>query len=248
MSIRNLKMTVAYEGTGYAGFQSQKNGAPTVQETLEQAIVKITGAADIRLTAAGRTDAGVHAKGQVVNFQSGSNLAGDSLVKALNAVLPDDILVKDAVEMELGFHARYSAKSKTYSYRIYNRESRPLFERNFVCHYRYPLKWEPMREAVALLLGTHDFKSFQAAGSAVKTTERTVNYCRLFKEGAEITMVINADGFLYHMVRNIVGTLILVGAERLKVTDFERVIAARDRKAAGPTAPALGLCLEEVFY
>ena len=243
---RNVKLVVAYEGTRYAGFQKQNNGL-TVQAVLEEAATKLTGET-IKIVAAGRTDAGVHARGQVVNFHSRTRLPVTRIQKALNHFLPEDVLVVAADDAPDDFHARFSAKAKTYSYRIYNSEQRPVFERNFVCHYRFPLQIERMREAAGLLVGTKDFRSFQATGTMVKSTVKTVQFCTLHNHNSEIRIEINADGFLYHMVRNIVGTLIFVGNGRLSVNDFKQIVEAGDRSMAGPTAPATGLCLDEVFY
>ena len=244
--VKNLKMVVAYEGTNFAGFQLQKNG-PTIQAELEAAILEIT-SKKTNINGAGRTDSGVHAQGQVVNFYTDSMIPVQNLQKALNSVLPPTILVKSIVEVPLSFHARRSALTKTYSYRIYNLEQRPLFERNFVYHYKIPLNVAIIRQAIPFIIGERDFKSFQAAGSSVKTTIRTINYCNLVEDGSEIKIIINADGFLYHMVRNIVGTLFLVGNGRMDIQCFQEIIAAKDRHCAGPTAPAQGLCLEEVIY
>jgi tRNA pseudouridine38-40 synthase len=245
---QNIKLVIAYDGTGYAGFQKQAGQATsTVQTALETAIMKLSGET-ARVTGAGRTDAGVHARGQVVNFYTGARLTELQWVKALNATLPPDLLVCGATKVEADFHARFNARSKTYGYRIYNGQLRPVFDRNFVYFYRRYLNEELMRQAARLLVGEHDFRSFQAAGSAVKSTVRTVNFCHISRLGPEITLSINADGFLYHMVRNIVGTLILVGNGAVTVTRFQQIFRAADRKLAGPTAPALGLCLEKVFY
>lgn len=243
---RNIKLVVAYEGTRYAGFQKQDNGM-TVQAVLEEAILKLT-KETVKIIAAGRTDAGVHARGQTVNFHCRNKLPVAQIQKALNHFLPEDIVVMAVADVPLDFHARFSAKAKTYSYRIYQSELRPVFERNFVYHYRFPLQINLMREAAGFLVGTKDFRSFQAAGSAVKNTIKTIHFCKVENHGSEIRIEINADGFLYHMVRNIVGTLILVGNERITVTDFQRIMEATNRSLAGPTAPAMGLCLEEVFY
>lgn len=244
---RNLKMVVAYEGTRFAGFQRQTNGLSTIQGELETAIFKITGET-VNLTGAGRTDAGVHAKGQVVNFYSTTQIGEAKLLSALNAVLPKDIAIQSISEVPQDFHSRYSAIGKIYSYHIYQNEIRPLFNRNWVYHYRYPLKLDAMQDAVRFLEGTHDFASFQAAGSAVKTTVRTVQMCDLMQDGPEIIMKIKADGFLYHMVRNIVGTLLWVGSGKITPARFKVILEAADRKMAGPTAPACGLCLDEVIY
>lgn len=239
-------MVISYEGTNYVGFQLQKNGI-TIQEELQKAIHKITGEL-VKIHGAGRTDTGVHAKGQVVNFYCHSKRMLPKFQKAINAVLPADILVNSITEVPFNFHARYSALSKTYSYSIYNSEERPLFERNFVYHYKYNLNLEKMREAIPLILGENNFKSFQASGSVVQTTIRTVNFCSLESIGSQIKFIINANGFLYHMVRNIVGTLILLGQGKIDIERFQEIIIAKDRNLAGPTAPALGLCLEKVYY
>jgi tRNA pseudouridine38-40 synthase len=243
---RNLKLVIAYEGTRYAGFQKQDNGV-TVQAVLEKAVFKLTGET-VKINAAGRTDAGVHARGQVVNLHSKTQLPPDQILKALNHFLPEDVLVSAVNDVPLDFHARYSAKSKTYSYRIYHSQLRPVFERNFVYHYRFPLEINRMREAALILTGTRDFRSFQAAGSAVKNTVKTIYFCKVTQYDHEFRIEINADGFLYHMVRNIAGTLVMVGNRRITAADFKAILEAKDRSLAGPTVPARGLCLEEVFY
>ena len=244
---RNLKILVAYEGTRYEGFQRQRSDQLTIQGVIEAAIEKITGEI-VTIAGAGRTDSGVHARGQVVSFFSATKIPDGKLLQALNCVLPKDILVRKVEEVDPGFHARFSAKSKTYTYRIFYGELRPLFDRNFVFYYKHSLKGELINKCLEFIVGEHDFASFQAAGSGVKTTVRTVNYCKMEQESSELRLTINANGFLYHMVRNIIGTLILVGAERLTLTEFRKVFDLKDRNAAGKTAPAWGLCLEEVFY
>lgn len=244
--LRNLKMIVAYEGTRYAGFQRQKN-AQTIQEILETGLSRLT-QETIIITGAARTDSGVHAKGQVINFLTNSNIPNEHLQKGLNSILPDDILIVSTTEVPHEFHARYSTTAKTYVYRIHNHELRPLFNRNFTYHYKYPLNLETMRSAAGMITGEKDFRSFQAAGSVIKTTVRHIHYCIVKQIGFEICIEINANGFLYHMVRNIVGTLLLVGNGRLSVEQFQEILEIKDRKNAGPTAPARGLCLEEVFY
>lgn len=244
--IRNLKMILAYDGANYAGFQRQING-PTIQGILEDNLSQILNS-KVTIIAAGRTDAGVHARGQVVNFKIINQMPVAKIHKALNSLLPEDILVRSVIEVDPEFHARYSAKNKTYSYSIYNDQLRPVFERNFVYYYRRELNLNAMRQAAGLLIGKRDFKSFQAAGSRVINTVRTIRFCSLERNGPLIKLTINADGFLYHMVRNIVGSLILVGNGKLSIEQFKNVLEQRDRTIAGPTAPAQGLCLEEVFY
>jgi len=243
---RNIKAVITYEGTRYAGFQRQENGL-TVQEVFENAILQLTGQT-VKVIAAGRTDAGVHARGQVINFHCNTRLHPAQIQKALNHFLPEDVLAGEVEEAPPQFHARFSAKSKTYSYRIYHSQLRPVFQRNFVYHYRFPLQVDQMREAAETLVGTHDFRSFQATGTPVKNTMKTIHFCKVTTEDQEIRLEINGDGFLYHMVRNIAGTLILVGNGRITTEYFQDIIAAKDRARAGPTAPASGLCLEEVFY
>lgn len=239
-------MVIAYEGTNYAGFQRQLNGT-TIQGILEANLSQILNS-QVTIIGSGRTDAGVHARGQVVNFRTVNQIPAPKIHKALNSLLPEDILVKSVIETDLEFHARYAAKCKTYSYSIYNDQLRPLFERNFVYYYRHQLDLNKMKQAIDLIVGKHDFKCFRAAGSSVTNTIRTIRFCRLEQNGPLIKLTINADGFLYHMVRNIVGTLILVGTDKLSVAKFQIILEERDRKIAGPTAPAQGLCLEEVFY
>ena len=244
---RNLKMVLAYEGTHYAGFQRQVASIATIQGTLEQALYTLTGA-KITITGAGRTDAGVHAKGQVVNFFSETQMMPERIQLALNSILPSDILILNITEISPDFHARFAAKNKTYSYTIHNSILKPLFNRSFVYHYKYPLHLPLMQEAAAFLMGNHDFRAFQATGSTVQNTVRTIHFLELSQRGPEILCRINADGFLYHMVRNIVGTLIAVGNGKILIPAFQQIVAGRNRINAGPTAPASGLCLEEVFY
>ncbi len=239
-------MVLAYEGTNYAGFQRQING-PTIQGILEDNLSQILNS-KITTIGAGRTDAGVHALGQVVNFKTENQMPVAKIHKALNSLLPEDILIKSVNEMDLEFHARYSAKNKTYSYLIYNDKLRPLFERDFVYYYQRQLDLSKMKQAISLLIGEHDFKCFQAAGSTVLNTIRTIHFCRLERNGPLIKLTINADGFLYHMVRNIIGSLILVGNDKSSIGQFKTILEEQNRRIAGPTAPAKGLCLEEVFY
>jgi tRNA pseudouridine38-40 synthase len=239
-------MVVAYEGTAYAGFQLQKNG-PTIQAEIEKAIMKVTGE-PIHIVGAGRTDAGVHAWGQTVNFKSATKIPFLKFQKALNSVLPRDIVIRLVTEATPDFHAQHSAISKTYIYRFYHSSQRPLFERNFVYYYPYPLQIDKMNKVLPYIIGEHDFKSFQASGSLIQTTIRKVNHCSLDVTEVEIRLIINANGFLYHMVRNIAGTLIQIGRGEINGEDFQKIIEAKDRKLAGPTAPAHGLCLQEVIY
>jgi tRNA pseudouridine38-40 synthase len=271
--MRTLKLTIAYEGTCYAGWQCQAD-RPTVQQTLETALQKITGEA-IRTLASGRTDAGVHALGQVVGFRTESKLAADVFVRALNANLPDDIAVIDAVEVAETFHAIRDVVRKRYRYVIYDGPTREVFLRRFAWRYTYGrLDADAMRRAAAALLGTHDFRSFESSGAERATSVRTIFDLAVERgeavqnasaDAAEskpplpflprysapddfITVEVEADGFLYNMVRSIVGTLVEVGRGARPETWPAEVLAAVDRRAAGVTAPAQGLFLVRVVY
>ncbi len=245
----NVKLVLAYDGTAYHGFQKQSgSGLPTVQETLERSLAMLSGST-IRVIGAGRTDAGVHARGQVVNFTTdGWAIPVDRIAVALNAVLPGDIAVLSAREVPPDFHARYSAVAKTYSYSIYNHPVRSPFARLYSLHIREPLGLAAMRQAARHLIGQHDFTSFQATGRPVKSAVRLLSRAEIEVEPPLVRLVFRADGFLYHMVRIMAGTLIEVGLGRLEPDAVREIVAARDRRRAGPTAPPHGLCLEEVEY
>lgn len=245
--MRNIKLTVAYDGTGYAGFQRQAN-APTIQATLEEALQDLAGE-QIVLTGAGRTDAGVHARGQVVNFRTDLRLEVERFVPALNARLPRDIAVLAAEEAAEDFHARYSAHAKTYTYRIWRPVVRPVFERDRAYHFSRPLDRGAMAQAAAFLHGRQDLACFCSAGSSVHSTVRTIHRACWAGEGGEIlTFTISADGFLYRMVRNIVGTLLEIGLGKHPPDWVRELVAGRSRPAAGPAVPACGLYLDRVEY
>lgn len=239
-------LNVSYIGTSYHGWQVQPN-AITVQEALQDAIERITGERS-DLTGCSRTDAGVHALNYFCAFTPCKKIDLFALPKALNAVLPKDIAVKSAVSVEEDFHPRYSAKEKEYIYRIYNEYNRDPFEDGRSLHYKYNLDIEKMKKAAEHILGTHDFLAFCSAGSSVKDTVRTVSLLDIEKEENVITVRIRADGFLYNMVRIIVGTLIAVSEGTVALDDIPGIIASCDRTKAGPTAPPEGLYLNRVFY
>ena len=247
MDDKNIRLIVAYDGARYHGWQRQTNGI-TIQEVLEEKIRVMTGE-PVTLIASGRTDAGVHALNQVCNFMTRSTIPLTSIQKGLNSLLPDDILIKDTVYVPLEFHSRYSARSKTYEYRILSSETPDIFRRNFLWHIRSPLNIETMAVCLSYLRGSHDFSSFKSSGSSNKDPVRTVLTARI--NGAENGLwriVIEADGFLRHMVRNIVGTVIEAGLGKISFDRFKEILNSRDRRLAGVKAPAQGLFLVEVKY
>lgn len=244
--MRNIKLTIAYEGTAYAGFQRQPRLA-TIQSVLEEALGRLT-RERLHVTAAGRTDAGVHALEQVVNFRTASRLETGRFVPALNSLLPRDVAVLDAAEMPLDFHARFQAKRKTYTYRLWRSPVRPVFERDRAYHFARPLDLPAMKEAAGLLAGKHDFACFCSAGSSARTSTRTVFKADWRQDGEILAFTISADGFLYRMVRNIVGTLLQVGLGKHPPAWVEELLASGRRPAAGPAVPACGLFLVKVEY
>jgi len=244
-------MTIAYDGTHFAGWQRQR-GARTVQAVLESAIEQVTGQRPT-VRASGRTDAGVHALGQVVGFQTDTRLSNQELQRALNAVLPPDVAVLEVADAPDGFHATRHAIRKRYRYVIHNGPVRDVFRRHYCWHYTHgQLDAEAMHRAAQALVGTHDFSSFQTAGAPRQSTVRTVFDIQVQRgRGAEqdlITVEIEADGFLYNMVRAIVGTLVEVGRGARSESWPAKVLKAADRRAAGRTAPPQGLFLLHVEY
>jgi len=247
--MRNIKLTIEFDGTAYHGWQSQTN-AVTVQDTVTAAVNTLTGE-ECSLTGSSRTDAGVHALGYVCNFHTRSVIPADKFAFALNTLLPEDIVIKDSQEVPDDFHARFSARGKTYRYLIYNSVFPTAIMRNRAYHIYYPLDITAMQAAASHFAGTHDFYAFSAAGRSVKTTVRTITSAtvtRLVQDDNLIAFEITGDGFLYNMVRIIAGTLIEVGIGKLKPDDIPDLIAGMDRRKAGRTAPAHGLYLVEVFY
>ena len=247
--MRTLKLTLQYDGTGLVGWQRQPAGT-SIQGLLEDALAPIEGG-PVVVHGAGRTDAGVHALAQAASVRLASPLPEATLARALNAVLPEAVRVLSIEEQEPGFHARFSARSKTYEYRIVNAPLVSPFLCRYVWHLPHPLDVEAMRAAAAPLAGRHDFAGFQAAGSAVATTERTIGGVEWQDGGGfdlPIVFRITGDGFLRHMVRTIVGTLVEVGAGRWDPWRVLAVLESRDRSQAGPTAPAQGLFLVGVRY
>ncbi len=239
-------LTVAYDGTAYAGWQIQPT-EPTVQAVIESAWHEIT-REQLRVLAAGRTDAGVHALGQVVSLTSESLLSCDDLHRALNAVLPEDVAIVAVEEAPENFHATYDAKRKTYRYQIHNGRTPDIFNRRYVWHYPQPLDAAAMHTAAQALVGKHDFASFESAGSERPDSVRTLFAVNVARVADRITIEVTGDGFLYNMVRAIVGTLVEVGKGSRDAAWVAEVLAARDRRRAGQTAPPHGLFLVRVEY
>ena len=250
--VRNLKLILSYDGTDFAGWQVQPN-ATTVQGTLSSVIGRITGE-KVLPQASGRTDAGVHALAQVVTFVTESSVPTANFVKALNDLLPASVRVLEAAETPADFHARYSARAKTYRYRIFRGAICPPFLARYVWHFPYPLDEEAMRDAAGSVTGEHDFTSFAAADPERGHDDEAVSNVRQIfsstweRVGEEFVYQVRGSGFLHHMVRNLVGTFILVGKGTLQPHDLTRIVAARNRSLAGPTAPASGLYLVNVEY
>lgn len=244
--MRNLKLTLEYDGTNYHGWQKQP-GLLTIQGVLEEYLSRLA-AEPVNVTGAGRTDAGVHALNQVANFKSRIPLSETILQKALNRMLPEDIVVKKVEEVPLTFDARRHAKAKTYRYTLLVRPYRSPLERLYSLFIPYPLDVEAMSEAAFFLIGEHDFSSFRAAGGGTANPIRQVMDARFEADGDRLRFLITADAFLKHMLRIIVGTLLEVGRGKLSPRDFKAVLEAKDRKRAAKTIAAKGLCLVEVKY
>ena len=245
-----FKLTLGYDGTDFSGWQVQP-GRRTVQGVVEDAWLQITGES-VHVTAASRTDAGVHALGQVIGIQTATHLTAEELHRALNANLPADVVMRSVEQVRDGFHATRDAVGKRYRYQIHNDRLRPLFERQCVWHLPAPLDEVAMHKAGQKLLGEHDFASFQSAGSPRESTFRTIRALEVSRTShahlPQIWIEIEGDGFLYNMVRIIVGTLVDVGQGRRDESWLAEVLSARDRRQAGKTAPPEGLFLLQVYY
>lgn len=244
--MQNIKLLIEYDGTCFSGWQRQNNGR-TVQQEIEKVLAKIM-KRPVKIHGAGRTDAGVHALGQVASFKENIPVPVDKIPFALNSILPEDISIIKASEVEEDFHARYSAKGKRYIYQIYNGPLRSPLQRNYSYFVSQPLDVNKMQESTQYFLGTHDFKGFMTARSSVQNTVRTLYKLDVYFDENLIKIEVEGNGFLYNMVRIIVGTLIKVGKGKISPKEIERIIASGIRENAGPTTPAQGLYLAEVFY
>ena len=245
--LRNVKLTIAYDGGGYHGWQRQKEEITTVQQVLEEAIGEATGES-ITVRGSGRTDTGVHAAGQVANFFTDTIIPTERLGRVIGKYLPGDIRVIRAEEVDNDFDAIGSAVSKLYRYTVYQEREIPLNLKPFCYQYYHRCDIEAMQEGANRLLGEHDFASFNSAGGKRMSTVRNLYRCEIRQKYHLIYFDLEANGFLYHMVRNVVGTLLEIGRGRWTSEHIENILAARDRMAAGPLAPANGLSLQWVKY
>ncbi len=242
----NFKLTIEYDGTNYCGWQRQ-NDKPTIQAEIERVLSLIT-RQDITITGSGRTDAGVHALGQTASFRCNTSLSPQIILKAMNSLLPEDIVIRNCSMEEDDFHARYDARAKTYHYRIQNHPIPSAVGRNYSWHIKKKLNVNNMRKALIFLLGTHDFKAFENSGSPRSDSIRTIYRAEILEENGLLKIVLEGSGFLRQMVRNIVGTLVKIGIEKISPQDMKRILLSKDRSQASTTAPARGLFLMEVRY
>jgi tRNA pseudouridine38-40 synthase len=244
---KKIRLVIAYDGSAYHGWQRQQN-ALTLQQVFEEKLERMLGE-PIRIFASGRTDAGVHALGQVVHFMTRSRLDPSVIERGLNSLLPDDVFVREAGYPPEDFHARYSTRRKTYEYRILNTMAPDIFQRRYAWHIRKKLDNEEIRRSLSLVLGKHDFSAFRSSGSGNRNPVRTMYRAELIEgNGAQVRILLEADGFLRHMVRNLVGTLVEVGLGKMTAEGFGLVLKSGDRRMAGLRAPARGLFLVRVNY
>ena len=244
--MRNIKLTIEYDGKDFNGWQKQPN-KPNIQGEIERAIYNIT-KEEVDLIGSGRTDAGVHALGQVANFKTNSNIPIEKLALAINSQLKNTIIIKKAEEVDERFHSRYNAKHKTYRYIINNSPCGTAIYRNL--EYCFPIKLDvaKMQEAAKYFEGEHDFKAFKSSGTSAKNSVRTIYNASVKQEGEKIIIELTGNGFLYNMVRIISGTLLDVGLQKIKPEEIKNIIEEKDRQKAGKTLPAHGLYLVEVKY
>lgn len=246
--MRSLKLTLAYDGTNYVGWQRQANGV-SIQQVVEEAFAPLMASGEPpTIAGAGRTDAGVHALGQVASATLDLDLPTDAIHRALNVRLPADVRVVRVEDAPTGFHAQFHAAGKSYRYRLVTAPVVSPFDRWFVWHVPGPRDAEAMRQAARALVGRHDFASFQANGTEVRETTRTITRIELRETGGELHIEVDGDGFLRHMVRIIAGTLVDIGTGTRAPGEIDRILSARDRRVAGQTAPACGLTLVNVTY
>ncbi|WP_062107608.1 tRNA pseudouridine(38-40) synthase TruA [Bacillus niameyensis] len=241
------KAIIAYDGTAFSGFQIQMNGR-TVQEELEKALKKIHKGIQIKVTGSGRTDAGVHSRGQVIHYDSWLRIPPMNWIKALNTVLPSDVAVLKVEKAAEDFHARYDVKGKTYKYVIYTSPVRDPIKRHYAAHYPYKINISDMKAAAKYLVGTHDYTSFCSTKTKITNKVRTISKIHIEQDEEQVTFSFTGNGFLYNMVRILVGTLLKVGTGKITPESMTDIIQKRDREWAGKTAPSEGLYLWEVYY
>lgn len=245
--MRNFKIIIQYDGSRYQGWQKQGSTENTLQGKFETLLSRLAGG-QVEISASGRTDAGVHAYGQTANFHMNTELSPQELLERINQYLPEDVAVIECTEADARFHARLNAKKKTYRYRVLNTSVPHVFDRKFVYQVPERLDMEAMQSAASVLIGTHDFKSFTSAKKSKKSTVRTIYAIDIARVGEEIQFHFTGDGFLFHMVRILTGTLLEVGLGKRTAGDMVRILSACDRQEAGFLAPAQGLALMKVYY
>lgn len=245
--MQRYKCVIAYDGSQFSGFQIQPQ-ARTVQGEIEAVLKKMHKGKRMKVVGSGRTDAGVHAYGQVVHFDSPLQIEEAKWQTALNSLLPADIVFRSIVKTDQAFHARHSAIAKEYRYKIYTSPSRNPFKRHYALHFPFPLNTEKIKEAIPLLVGTHDFTSFCSAKTDVAHKVRTVTSIDIREQGDELIFIFNGEGFLYHMVRIMTGTLLEIGNGKRQPEEITAILQGKDRTLAGKTAPPEGLYLSSVFY
>lgn len=246
--MRNFKIILQYEGTRYQGWQRQDSTGNTIQGKLEALLGKMTGTGFVQVNGSGRTDAGVHALGQVASFQLETDMTPQEIMRYMNRYLPEDIKVIDICEMPERFHSRLNAKKKTYVYRIWNAPIPCVFERRYVYEMEEQLDLAAMERAAAFLIGKHDFKAFTSTKKSKKSTVRTIESITIERKGNEVVLIYKGDGFLYHMVRILTGTLIEVGLHERDVLSVQTLLEKGTREMSGTLVPAKGLCLVTVEY
>lgn len=244
--MHRYRLRIEYDGTGFFGWQRQRRG-PTIQGELERSLAKLCGH-PLQVIGAGRTDSGVHALGQIAHFDTCQPRPVEVIVRAVNATTPTGLTILAAEEVDGSFHARFSARYREYLYRILDRRQRPALDRLRLWHHPLPLDAELMQDAGSLLLGTHDFSAFRSAACQAHSPVRTVSRLEVLRQGEEIQVIMGANAYLHHMVRNVVGSLTKVGRGEWTIKDFWQVFLGQDRTKAAPTAPAEGLYLARVDY
>lgn len=245
--MRNIRLKISYEGTRYQGWQRQKGTSNTIQGKIEEVLSKMLDT-KVEIHGSGRTDAGVHAREQVANFKCDSQLPVEEMKEYLNAYLPLDIGVNEVKEVKERFHSRLNVTGKRYIYRVWNSSEHNVFERKYLYPFIGDLDMKKMKAAADILMGTHDFQSFCGKKIKKKSTVRTITKLEIQKIGREIRFIYEGDGFLFHMVRILTGTLLEIGNGERRLEELEGILESRLRENAGRTAPACGLILDEVFY